>query len=266
LAVPLSEPRDPREVVDACLRTTHDLLGRAEEAGVTLRVVGSIGVRLHCPEFVDRLDAMDREAPPDIDLIIPTSDRRAFRAMLVGLGYPENRDVLVAMEGHRYRYTVPDEALHIDAFVDVLEFCHPIDLRERLHLDAPTIPLTDLVLEKLQIVEINQRDLKDLTVMFLEHDVGTAGREVIDLDYVAGLLARDWGFCYTVGRNVERLRGFVVGTPGLSDEERGLIARRLDALVDRVEAEPKSRRWRFRARVGTRVQWYRDVSELEATF
>ncbi len=264
--VPLSEARDPREVVGACLQTTEDLLLRNDAAGVTGRVLGSVGIRLHCPAYAERLDAMKREAPPDIDLIIPASDRRPFRAVVEELGWEENRDLLVAMEGRRYQYMVPEEGLHIDVFVDVLEFCHLIDLRERLRLDTPTIPLSDLVLEKLQIVEINEKDLKDLAILFLEHDVGADGREVIDLEYVAGLLARDWGFCYTVGRNVERLRSFILGAPALSGEEREVIGRRLAEFVTRVDAEPKSRRWRLRAKVGTRMQWYRDVSEMEATF
>jgi hypothetical protein len=121
-------------------------------------------------------------------------------------------------------------------------------------------------LEKLQIVQINERDLKDLAVLFLEHEVGTDTPDTIDADRIARLLARDWGFHHTVTRNLTRLRAFIEGQHALQEEDRVTIRRRISNLEGRIDAAPKTLRWRLRARVGPRIQWYRDVSEMEATF
>jgi hypothetical protein len=243
-----------------------DLVARAERAGLTLRLVGSVACRVHCGGRQGVLDALAREQPPDVDLVAPAGSRAGVRALLRDLGYQEDRDMLVAMEGRRYAFRSPDRGLQVDLFVDRLEFCHPIDVTGRFGLDSPTLPLADLALSKLQIVRINQKDLKDLTVLLLEHPCGSGDREAVDVTYLARLASEDWGLYYTMSRNVARLRAFLEQAGALSGEDRRTAASRLEELWEAVEAAPKGIRWRLRARVGPRVQWYQEVTEKEPTF
>ena len=67
----------------------------------------------------------------------------------------------MASEGSRHIYLHPETNLNIDVFSDELFFCHRIPFLGRLTLDSPTICTTDLLLEKMQIVEINLKDFKD---------------------------------------------------------------------------------------------------------
>jgi hypothetical protein len=85
--------------------------------------------------------------------------------------------------------------------------------------------------------------------------------EAIDPAYVAGLLARDWGFHHTATANLVALRDDPAGN-GTAATVRG----RADALLGAIEAAPKSVRWRARARVGERMQWWQDVDEREAVY
>jgi hypothetical protein len=111
-------------------------------------------------------------------------------------------------------------------------------------------------------VEINEKDLKDLVVLLLEHPVAQHASEPgFDAAYVAGLLASDWGFYYTVSLNLDRLRRYVEGLPYLGPEQRAVVHDRIRALWDRVEAAPKGLRWRLRARVGPAKRWYQEVGE-----
>jgi hypothetical protein len=55
---------------------------------------------------------------------------------------------------------------------------HIIEFKDRLEKDYPTIPLEELMLEKLQIVKINEKDIKDLIVLILEHEIGENGKSL----------------------------------------------------------------------------------------
>lgn len=241
------------------------LLLEAEASDICLRLVGSMAFRVHCSEHYAYFDALEREHT-DIDFVAPKSDRRKLRTFFEERGYVEDRDVLIAAEGARYFYTNPRNGLGIDAFIDRLDYCHLVDLHDRMKLDAPTVPLADLVLQKLQIVEINERDIKDLIVCFVEHDVGSDDREKIDADYIASLLSKDWGFYYSAMTNAEKVLGFLARYLVLSDVDKVQVADRIQRLRASVESAPKSLKWKARARIGTKVRWYNEVNEKESTF
>src|SRR5439155_9968021 len=154
----------------------------------------------------------------------------------------------------------------VDVFFDELFFCHPIPLRDRLELDYPTITLADLVLEKMQIVEINPKDVKDSLVLLLEHPLESGQAEGIDAAYIAQLLANDWGFYYTVTTNLGKLRHIGVEHGSLTESQWEIVGARISELKRTIEEEPKTRRWKLRARIGPRVKWYQEVAEKSETY
>jgi hypothetical protein len=253
-------PVEHIEYVDRAL----DLVARARERGLELRILGSLAYRLHCPANIDLFEQMQRDLT-DIDLVARSDQRRDVRAWLEGEGFAVDQDLVVATEGKRYCFSEPGSETFVDIFFDELYFCHPIPLRDRLKLDYPTITPTDLLLEKTQIVEINPKDIKDSLVLLLEHPLDTSGNDAIDPDYIAQMLAADWGFYYTVTTNLERLRGHL-GDGELSPEQAEIVAERIDALERAMEEEPKSGKWKIRARIGPRKRWYQEVAEKSETF
>jgi hypothetical protein len=139
--------------------------------------------------------------------------------------------------------------------------CHTIDWRKRLEVDSPTIPLADIVLEKLQIVEINPKDIKDLILLFLEHDVGAVDKEIINGEYISGLLSKDWGFYYTSTMNLNKTLSLMKQYIQLPEEEEKIVRERVQKLIDMIEKQPKSMGWKMRSRVGTKQKWYMEVEE-----
>jgi hypothetical protein len=240
-------------------REAEALVAASSTRRLTLRMVGSAGIRLHCDGAALALDRRNRPAK-DIDLVCRREDRRGVRELLEERGYLVDRDLLVAMEGTRYAFGHPGTGVQVDLFVDRLSFCHTIELRDRFAHHATTIPVDDLLLQKLQIVEPVATDLMDLAALLESHEVadsGAGGAEAIDAGYVAGLLARDWGFHHTATVNLVRLRaGGGLAAP----------AARVEALLTAIELAPKTLRWRARARLGERVQWWRDVEERAVTY
>ena len=143
----------------------------------------------------------------------------------------------------------------LDVFVDTFEMCHTIPITGRIALDEPTIPLAELLLTKLQVVELTHKDLLDIVTLLHGHEIGTQDGEVINGDFIAGLTADDWGLWRTTRMNVERIRE-QIGSLSLEPEASDRVIERTNALWDRIEREPKSRKWRMRDRVGDRKRWY----------
>jgi len=143
-----------------------------------------------------------------------------------------------------------------------LDFCHPVSFVGRLEADEPTLPLAELLLEKMQIVKINEKDLIDTTMLLREHPLGDSDRETINVELISRTLGDDWGYWRTVTGNLRLLDELVGEYERLSDPDRQVVRDRIHELQERIERQPKTVRWRMRARVGERVKWYKDVEEL----
>jgi hypothetical protein len=245
------------------------LVTEAAAAGVTLRVVGSAGIRLHCERPGPVMDRLGRPAK-DIDFVVPQQHRKGMRRLLESRGYVADRDLLIAMEGRRYTFTHAGHGTDIDVFVEKLDFCHTIEVRDRLGVHPVTIPLEELLLQKVQIVELTTTDLIDISVLLATHDVGgeDAGVETIGSGHIARLLARDWGFHHTAVRNLRKIRdgGGAPAVRDLDERSRGMVRDRAGQLLEAIDAEPKTLAWRMRDRIGERKQWWQDVDDKEATY
>ena len=113
----------------------------------------------------------------------------------------------------------------------------------------------------MQIVQINEKDIKDAIVVLREHEIGTSDKETINSDYISDLLSKDWGFWYTVTTNLGKLRAFLPEYERLSLEDRSDISTKIEKLSDATEKREKSFGWKMRARTGTKQRWYREVDE-----
>ena len=252
----------------AQIRTeAFDIVDEARDIGVTMRLVGSTGIRLHCAAAEQAMDQVDRPAK-DIDFVVPKGDRKGMRGCLERRGYVVDRDLLVAMEGARYSFAHPLSGVEIDVFVERLEFNHTIEVRDRMQRHPATLPPEDLLLAKLQIVKATATDLLDTAVLLATHEVvaGDDTPESLDAGYIAGLLSVDWGFHHTAVANLSRLvdamgAGVDVGTKG-----NVAVVDRVERLSEAIATRRKSRTWRLRDRLGERVQWWQDVDEREATY
>ena len=238
------------------------ILKSSEEAGILLRVIGSLAFQMHCPQFGYLQAALGR-AYTDIDFAAYGRQNKLIQTLLVSLGYKENREVFINSEGERAIFDKPETGLHVDVFYEKLDFCHVISWKDRLEIDSPTIPLAELLLEKMQIVKINEKDVIDTIMLLLEHPLGDHDQETINLKRVAGLCADDWGLWRTTTMNLDKVQRLAEVYKQLTEEQKDRIRSQVSAALDRLEQEPKPLAWRLRARVGDRVKWYKDVDEVQ---
>lgn len=238
------------------------IVAAGNAASVTLRVLGSLAFQTHCSKFGYLQAAMGR-AYTDIDFAGYSREAVGIRALMAGLGYREDREVFVVSEGGRAIFENPTNHLHVDVFYEKLDFCHVIPWGGRLEADSPTIPLAEMLLEKMQIVQINEKDVIDTIMLLLEHPLGEIDSETINMARVAKLCAEDWGLWRTSTMNLEKVRTLAQGYAQLDSSQKADVAAQVAGALARIEAEPKPVAWRLRARVGDRVKWYKDVEEVE---
>lgn len=234
------------------------LLDAAAGEGMALSLMGGIGIRLRSPD----LGGLDQASRPyhDIDLVGRLREVRASDRLIQALGYEADRAVNTQFGTVRRIYRHRD-GFHVDLFFERLEFCHSIDLNGRLRPGAQTLPPADLLLGKLQIVQRNRKDLFDLYLLLLNHELRDGQPEAIEPSRLTVLLADDWGFTTTALDFLADARAHLPGE-GLAAGPAGRIAGGIDGLERLIAEAPKTLRWRTRARLGRRVPWYRNVEEL----
>ena len=239
----------------------------AQAAGITLRVLGATAFRLHCPEHGDVHVAMERTLS-DIDFAAYGKEEVKIEKFFEsGLHFQSERRQAALTPGlfvGRHIYEDPQTGLHVDIFLDQLNMCHVVKFQNRLHVDSPTIPLAELALEKLQIVRLNEKDVKDMLMLFAAHPVGDHDGETINGKYIAGLMSKDWGFYYTTTLNLDKIRNGLPRYQRLfKPEDVNHIQERITTLLGLIEQAPKSLKWKARAAIGAKMQWYNDVEEVE---
>jgi hypothetical protein len=231
----------------------------AKTAKVRVKLMGGAGIHLHSPSA---------QRPPlkrkygDLDYVIPKRDRKAVLAFFPELGYEANERFNL-MQGDRRLYFYDNEhSRQVDVFIDSIRMSHIIDLRDRLDHEGPCASPSDLLLSKLQIYEVNRKDLVDLTALLLDHPIESRNDEAIDAEYIARLTADDWGFYRTLQVNMEKLDA----TLDELDVDRELVRSRLAELQRLVGAQSKSMKWKLRAQVGDRVRWYELPEEVRSPY
>lgn len=230
------------------------LLERAGADGVALRLLGGVAVGLRAS---GELAPVFRRAYGDLDVITSKKDAGAIAALFRADGYEPHVAFNALHGGERLLFFDDENDRQVDVFVGAFSMCHRIPLDGRIEVDPVSIPLAELLLTKLQIVQLNEKDVRDGLALLHDHAVGDEDGETLNAGRLAGLCAGDWGLWRTITQNLVACRG-LADTYDVPERER--LDERVDALLERIEAEPKSRSWKLRARIGDRKRWY-DVPE-----
>ena len=250
--------RTPEEFVGTATR----IVDSAKEQGIILRAIGATSVLIHVGKDAPILNVFKSYRKlTDIDFVTYRKCWSKIEDFFQKQGFRPN-ETFNALHGNKQLNFTGADNLHADVFCDKLDMSHVIDFTGRLEQDYPTIPLADLLLEKMQIVRINEKDIKDTLLLLRTHDIGDDDKDVINARWIAQSLKDDWGFWYTITTNLNKVNAQKNQYDWLSPEDRAIIESRITKLLGVIETEPKSSGWRFRARIGTRKKWYNDVEEL----
>jgi hypothetical protein len=229
------------------------LIDMAGDRDIVLRLLGGLAIQLLTPELPPRT----RDGQ-DLDFASVRSSRKPLTAMLTEEGYVGDRNFNALYGDKQLYFTHAESGLAIDVMIDRLHMCHTVEFADRATVMPYTLSATDLLLSKLQIVELNPKDLDDclrLLVTFALDD--SDDPDVIDLRVVRALVGDDWGWFKTISLNLERIRAALAdGSVAVPEGGRLDPSGAVQTLSETIEQAPKSRRWKLRDRVGERKRWY----------
>jgi len=250
---PVSEPlADP-------VAESRRLVEAANGKGVVARILGGAAIYLQAPSGGPLLP----RTVMDIDVATQRGARTPITAVLIAAGYVPDQMFNALHGASRLLFYDATNGRKVDVFIGDFSMCHQIPIAERLDREPLTIPLAELLLTKLQIVQLTERDQRDIYNLAFHHPVTTGNGAGIEADVIADLCARDWGLWRTIKATIERCQANLA-TSGIDPQDSAVISARLAVLWERIEAAPKTARWRLRSRVGDRVRWYDEPEENPA--
>jgi len=228
----------------------------AAQADLPLRLLGGVAVAVLCPS--SRRPPLERQYV-DIDFATTGAAKERVVELLESLGYGSDKEFNM-LHGHR-RLAFWDEQnqRQVDVFLDEANLCHRIPLKKRIDAVPLTLPLADLTLLKLQVVETNEKDYLDVCAIFADYDL-SEDNSGVDVTYIAELAASDWGLWRTLGMVAERSEQFALALPDFEAGE--VVAERLRRLREELHKTPKTRGWKLRSRLGDRKRWYELPEEV----
>ena len=230
------------------------LLHFSSERGVTLRLIGGLGVWFSSPSALKPTYARKYN---DLDFVAHRKQSEKIQKFFVEMGYSP-RELFNKLQGdQRLMFNDTKNERRVDIFLDSFVMCHRFDFKDRLELCEKTLSPSDLLLTKLQIFEINKKDITDAVTLVLDNPLSEDPRacQKIQTKRVAEACSDDWGTYKTTTMNIEKIVHIV---PELNIPEADTLAvkERLLSLRKSIEDIPKSFRWKMRARVGEKVKWY----------
>jgi hypothetical protein len=242
------------------IENARSLIEGAVAADIPLRLIGGLAVRILTPAFPPR----SRE-DQDLDLASVSSQKAALSRYLSEQGFAPDKE-FNNLYGHKQMYFVfPNSQRALDVVMDQLNMCHVLDFRTRIDRMPYTLDVADLLLSKLQIVELNEKDVQDAIYLLAGFPVAEGDEPgTIGLDRVGKVLSEDWGWWRTVTANLDRVADLASGeakhlVPPDPPHDPVAQARALREHADRV---PKGLKWKLRSKVGDRVRWYELPEEV----
>jgi hypothetical protein len=239
----------------------------AAEAGLGLKLLGGLAVRVICPDFPPRL-----RAGQDMDFACLSKGRKDVVSYLERSGCTGDRR-FNNLNGDRQMYFNAPSGRPVDVMVDRLTMCHTLDFRPSFGRLPLTVDAIDVLLSKLQIVELNEKDVRDALQLLGALPVGGdgqgrgsragGGEPVLDTERFGKVLGADWGWWRTVTGNLAKLPGLVAERPELAPPSPPFDPlEQCRKLLEVATAAPKGVKWKLRSNVGDRVRWYELPEEV----
>ena len=236
------------DLIEEALRVAD----KAEQEGLGLRLLGGVAIRLRAK---DGLNPVFRREYADLDWITPKGTSADAQRFFEALGYSPQVRFNAIYGRERLLFFDEQHARQTDVLVGDFRMSHRIRFGKRLDMEPVTIPLAELLLTKLQIVELNEKDVLDALALLHDHPVGDEDGDSVNGERVAALCAEDWGLWRTFTANLQAL-GDRLERYDLPGESRQRIIAGLRELQERIEQEPKSLAWKMRSKIGDRKRWY----------
>ena len=275
VAKPVEEKKEVEEVSEKRWEWPIDigvnLVEEAKKKGIELRLIGGAAIRIHLSpetaELYKKLRGIEgpyfahADFAPSFAAL--SEQEEEIKKFFESKGWEFDwriHQLIRWFGGVENRHVFRGETMDIDVFYDVIDLNHKVPFKDRINIHPLTLSPTDLLLIKLQRVKFSDEDVKDVIVLLKDLHIGEDDSpRTINAKYIAKLLADDWGFWYTATTNLKRIKEDIKNYDQLSEEDKQVVNARVDLLLKYIEEEPKTKKWKKRAKKGTKKKWYREV-------
>jgi hypothetical protein len=232
----------------------RELISAADRTGLSLRLIGGLGVSFRCPSAGAPPFARDYS---DIDCVA-LAKPRALADFLETEAWAPSREFNLYNGDARLLYTSP-EGTKLDVFIDRFDMCHEICFIGRMPADSPAAYASELLMTKLQIRDITGKDLSDAACLLWDcrlcrDDSG------LNVDRIVHACAQDWGMYRSFTINLEKVVAWAGARPDCA-EIASAVSERVRELAAAIEKREKPLAWRLRAAVGDKLRWYTEVDQ-----
>jgi hypothetical protein len=243
------------DMVEEAVRVAEE----ADRRDVALRLLGGVAIKVRARDGLN--PAFEREYA-DLDWITQKGKSSQVQKFFESLGYAPQTRFNAIYGRERLLYFDEENDRQVDVLIGNFRMCHEIPFGARMAMEPLTVPLAELLLTKLQIIELNEKDVRDALALLHDHPIGEEDGDSVNGAHIAKLCASDWGLWRTFTANLEALEGHLqrYDLPGEGKER---ITERIKALLERIEEEPKGFGWKMRAKIGDRKRWYQLPEEVE---
>jgi hypothetical protein len=250
---------DPHAATDAFGESVA-VAREANERGVALKLLGGQAIRVLCPSYPHRA-----RNDQDMDFASVSSAKRQVMEYFAERGFLGDQRFNTLHGDRQMYFTTADGRTSVDVIMDKLNMCHVLEFKDRIDRMPLTLDVADLLLSKLQIVEMNRKDVHDMLHLFSGFEV-LPGDEpgTIGLDRIGRIVGDDWGWWRTVTGNLDKLAQLADG------EHRDMVpearafhpVEQIAKVREHCASVSKSLKWKLRAKLGDRVQWYELPEEV----
>jgi len=263
--IPSEIPEEEWPPPSAFIEEAGACVKEAEDKGIVLRIMGGLAIYLHSQEYKqlwENLERLGKKIFTDIDFVSYGKFRGRLLEFFKNRGFTINQRMLYYYGKKRHIY-YGEKIPMVEIFFDKLEMNHTVDFKNRLEADYPTIPPAELLLQKIQVVRMNEKDIKDAIILIRAHELGKEDEEKINQVSIGASLLSDWGFYYTATTNLQKVKNSLSNYNALGEEDIRVVGGRINELLSYLEEEPKSIKWKSRALLGTKRKWYSEVDEWD---
>ena len=232
------------------LARADEVLEAAAAEGISLRLTGGLGIAAVAPSA---WRAPFRREYHDLDFVGLARQSKGLQRLLGRLGFVPNAHFNAIQGATRLMFASGDGGPMVEVFLDAVRMSHTIELRRRLELVPRTLAPADLLLAKMQVVELTRKDATDVLALLTDVSLGESDDGVLNVAYLSRLASDNWGLFRTIELNVTRIEQVA--------SDLGLEAVPLRQLFEALQATPKTVRWKVRAKVGERVRCYEVLEE-----
>jgi hypothetical protein len=235
------------------------IVANAQKKGVHARLLGGLALYLLAPSAQNH--PVLQRAYKDIDLVVRRKDGGKLTPILTEAGFEPDRRFNALHGETRLLYTDHDDpGLQVDVFVGVFEQCHKLDLIVGSEHMEYTITPSQLLLTKLQIVQLNEKDVKDLITMFLDWSLGDDDRG-LNRNTLAPIFGNNWGLLTTSSDTLDQVSQNAAEY--VSDGELNLVLHHIQEFRTLMTTSPKSLKFRMREKIGRKMPWYEIPEEVK---